>query len=368
MIREARKVAGSSGKAHLDLLLLALNGQRAFTKGTFDKVIAMIDEMVAVLKKEQETDDQKKTYCTEQFDTADDKKKALERKVSDEESAIAAAKDGIATLTEEMDALVAGIKALDKSVAEATAQREEEHADYKDLMASDSAAKELIGFAKNRLNKFYNPKLYKPPAKRELSAEDRIYENMGGDVPTTAPGGIADTGVTVFAQVHAHAQRDDAAPAPPPATWGAYQKKSGESNGVIAMMDLLVKDLDKEMTEAETSEKDAQADYEVLMSDSKAKRQADSKSLKEKGSAKADLESSLEEHKDYKADAAKELMATLKYIHTLHGECDWLLKYFDVRKSARTGEVESLEKAKAVLSGTDYSFFQNKRNLFLMRS
>merc|ERR1719411_828164 len=132
----------------------------------------MIDEMVGVLHKEQETDDSKKTYCTEQFDTADDKKKSLERKVSDEEGAIAAAKDGIATLTEEMDALVAGIKDLDKSVAEATAQREEEHADYKDLMASDSAAKELIGIAKNRLNKFYNPKMFKS-AKRELSSEDR---------------------------------------------------------------------------------------------------------------------------------------------------------------------------------------------------
>jgi len=328
----------------------------------------MIDAMVVNLKNEQADDDSKKTYCTEQFDTADDKKKGLERKVSDEESAIAAAKDGIATLTEEMDALVEGIKALDKSVAEATAQREEEHADYKELMASDSAAKELIGFAKNRLNKFYNPKLYKPPAKRELSSEDRIYENMGGDVPTEAPGGIAGTGVTVFAQVRAHMQRDDAAPAPPPETWGAYKKKSGESNGVIAMMDLLVKDLDKEMQEAEVSEKDAQADYETMMSDSKTKRQADSKSLKEKESAKADLETALEEHKDSLAETSKELMVVLKIIHDLHGECDWLLKYFDVRKEARSGEVDSLEKAKAVLSGADYSLLQGKKNLFMMRN
>ena len=27
-------------------------------------------------------------------------------------------------------------------------------------MASNTAAKELLGFAKNRLNKYYNPKLY----------------------------------------------------------------------------------------------------------------------------------------------------------------------------------------------------------------
>merc|ERR1719362_2534079 len=99
------------------------------------------------------------------------------------------------TTKEQIDALEDGIRALDKSVAEATEQRKE---DYEELMASDAAAKELIGFAKNRLNKFYNPKLYKPPAKRELSGEDRIYENMGGDIPTLAPGGIAGTGVTVL--------------------------------------------------------------------------------------------------------------------------------------------------------------------------
>merc|ERR550532_2389664 len=271
LVRGARKMAGRGERTNLDFLLLALSGQKSLAAGTFDKVLKMIDEMVDVLSKEQESDDQKKEYCETQFDTADDKKKGLERKVSDEDGAIAAAKEGIATLIDEMEALTTGIKDLDKSVAEATAQREEEHADYKDLMASDSAAKELIGIAKNRLNKFYNPKLYKPKAKRELSAEDRIYENMGGDVATTTPGGIAGTGVTVFAQVHAHIQRSDGAPAPPPETWGAYKKKSGETNGVMAMIDLLIKDLDKEMTEAQTSEKDAQADYVEMMSDSKEK-------------------------------------------------------------------------------------------------
>merc|ERR1719264_2348614 len=231
LIRNARNAVGGL-RTGLDFLVLALSGKAA-TKGTFDKVIKMIDEMVAVLKKEQQSDDNKNEYCATQFDLADDKKKSLERKVSDEESAIAAAEEGIATLAEEIKALEAGIKELDKSVTEATAQRKEEHVDYKELMASDSAAKELLGIAKNRLNKFYNPKLYKAAPKRELSSEDRIYENMGGKIATTTPGGIADTGVTVLAQVRVHNQRGDAAPAPPPETWGAYKKKSGESNGVI---------------------------------------------------------------------------------------------------------------------------------------
>merc|ERR550539_1559802 len=115
-----------------------------------------------------------------QFDTSDDKKKALERSVAGEEAAIADAKEAIATLAQEIAALEAGIGALDKAVAEATAQRKGENAEYKALMASDTAAKEVLAFAKNRLNKFYNPKLYKPPPKVEVSSEDRIYSSMGG--------------------------------------------------------------------------------------------------------------------------------------------------------------------------------------------
>merc|ERR1711972_592367 len=126
--------------------------------------------------------DNKKEYCAAQFDQSDDKKKTLEKAISDTEAAIASTEEGIANLKDEIAALTAGIAALDKSVAEATEQRKQEHQDYKDLMASDTATKELLGFAKNRLNKFYNPKLYKAPAKVELSKEDRILENNGGAV------------------------------------------------------------------------------------------------------------------------------------------------------------------------------------------
>jgi hypothetical protein len=50
--------------------------------------------------------------------------------------------------------LTAGIAALDKSVAEATDQRKQEHADFIELEALDNQAKDLLGVAKNRLNKF----------------------------------------------------------------------------------------------------------------------------------------------------------------------------------------------------------------------
>merc|ERR1719399_2494161 len=195
-------------------------------------------------------------------------------------------------LSDEIKALEEGIVALDKSVAEATEQRKEENEEFTELMANDAAAKELLGFAKNRLNKFYNPKLYKAPPKRVLSEEDRITVNMGGTLaPTAAPGGIAGTGVTVLADVSAHDGR--VAPPPPPATAAAFSKKSEESNGVIGMIDLLIGDLTKEMTEAETTEKDAQSDYEQAMKDAAEKRATDSKTLADKGKAKAELQASM---------------------------------------------------------------------------
>jgi len=325
-IAEAKSKSGKNPS--LDFIALALQGKKV----DFGKVIKMIDSMVVTLQQEQTDDDNKKQYCAKQFDSADDKQKGLERSVSDLENEMAKGADAIATMKEEIKALEDGIKALDKEVAEATDQRKEENQDYTELMSSDHAAIELLGFAKNRLQKFYNPKLYKAPG---------------------APALIQ------LAEVRAH-QQD--APAPPPATAGAF-KKSEESSGVLAMIDLLVKDLDKEMTEAQASEKHSQADYEAAMQDSADKRASDSKTLTDKNASKASIQEDLERNKEEKASTTKELMATHSYIASLHAECDWLLQYFEVRKEARTGEIDSLKNAKSVLSGADFSLVQSGRSL-----
>merc|ERR1719159_842990 len=131
------------------------------------------------------------------------------------------------------------------------------------------------------------------------------------------------------------------------------------------MIDLLVKDLDKEMTEAETAEKDAQKDYETMMSDSAEKRAEDAKALTDKESTLAEMQTDLETDTETKAATGKELGATVQYISSLHAECDWLIQYFDVRKDARDSEIDALGKAKAVLSGADFSFVQTKTQNFL---
>jgi len=177
--------------------------------------------------------------------------------------------------------------------------------------------------------------------------------------PTAPPGGISGTGVTALAQRER--------PGPAPEMYGDYKKSGEESTGVIGMIDLLKADLAKDMQESTVEEKDDQADYETMVSDSANKRAADTKTLADKTAAKADAEAALvagnQEHKAKTAEA----MANAEYIHNLHQSCDWLISNFDVRKEARAGEVKSLEMAKAVLSGADYSLLESRTETKLRR-
>jgi len=310
---------------------------------SFDKVIKMIDEMVVLLGDEQKGDDEKKAYCEKEIDTAEDEKKVLENTGSDIQKAIDNTEETIATLTEEIAALLKGIKDLDGQVKEATATREEDNAFYKKTMQENTAAKEILLMAKNRLAKFYAPKMYQPPAKAERSEMGRISEEMS-------------------------LQQQKASPGPPPETWGAYSKKNEEHGGVVAMMDLLISDLDKEMTAMETQEKSDQEEYEAFIAEAAAKRADDSKSAEQKTSEKAEEGANLVKLKQDKKDNMQETYLKDKELKDLHMECDWLIANYEVRKEARAGEVDSLKKAKAVLSGADYSLMQTREHHGVLRA
>jgi len=352
--------ATHGSQPQLNFIALALKGK----KQGFEKVIKMIDGMVTTLEQEQKDDDTHRDWCGQEFDSADDKEKATQRRIDSLEAQISENEEGIATLTSELETLNTGIKDLDAAVAEATSARKEENKDFVQTQAQNNAALQLLQIAKNRLNKLYNPKLYVPPPTRELTEEERLYVASGGVLETPAPaGGIAGTGVQVpvFTQVKA-----GDAPPPPPETAEAYSKK--DSSGPIALIDRLARDLEKDMQQAANDEKSSQKDYEKLMSDSALKRSADSKSITEKEGQKADLEADLMGAKDSSKQRKADLLATRQYIAQLHGSCDFLLQNYNLRKDARASEVDSLKKAKAVLSGADYSLVQTRKYEFLRKA
>ena len=211
-----------------------------------ESVIKMIDDMVVLLGKDQAEDDKSKTFCENELEKAEDEEKAAKDKKAQVEASVAEMTDEIAALAEEIATLEQDIKDLDKTVAQATEQRKEEHADFQEMMQLNEAAVQLVGKAKNRLQKFYNPTLYKAPPKKEMSMEDKIM--------------AAGT----FVQIRAHSKDEEdsdvAPPVAPDMPTGEYQK-SEKSAGVIGLMDMMVKEIETDMKDAEYEEKTAQADY-----------------------------------------------------------------------------------------------------------
>lgn len=348
VLRSTRRNRRHRGDPRLDFLELALHGGQM----GFDKIIKMVDDLMAVLTKEQGDDDSKKAYCISEMDKQEDITKGLTGDISDVAKSIADGEGDMKSLAKEIADLGAGITALDNSVAEATASRKQENSDYVKTMAEGTATKELLQMAKNRLQKFYQPELYKEAPKRELSEEERATLAAGGTLaPTEAPGGIAGTGIEAASFVQVQSRRMAAADM-------SFSKKKEEGTGVVALINLLIADMDKSNQEAELEEKAGQAEYETFMGDAKSKRSLDAKTITDKEGARAMAEAALGSDVQTSKDKKTELMETRKLIMGLHGECDFLLKFYDARKQARTDELESLDKSKAVLNGADYSFVQ----------
>jgi len=295
-----------------------------------ESVIKMIDDMVVLLGKDQAGDDKSKTFCEDELEKAEDEDKAAKEKKAMHEATLGEMSDEIEALTESIATLEQDIKDLDKTVAQATEQRKEEHADYLEMMQLNEAAVALVGKAKNRLQKFYNPTMYKAPPKTEMSMEDKIMEAGS------------------FAQIRAHAKDDE--------DFDVSYKKSEKSAGVIGLMDMMISEVETDMKDAEYEEKTAADDYAKLMGDSESTRAANSKGITTKAAAKATLEGKLEAEKGMLADTDTDLGLIATTLGDLHAQCDFLLQNYDLRKEARTNEIESLKNAKAILSGANFGF------------
>merc|ERR1719198_1918198 len=158
--------AMSSDKVHAvkkHLMLLALKSGM----GGFEKVVGMVDGMVGVLEEEQVQDDKQDVWCIDELDKAAEEIKATEVDLEEVRAAIDEGRDAVAGVTSEIEAIKATEVDLEEVRAAIDEGRKKEHQEYIDSAAMNQATVELIGMAKNRMNKFYNPTLYKEPEKKD---------------------------------------------------------------------------------------------------------------------------------------------------------------------------------------------------------
>merc|ERR1719316_1818366 len=334
--RKAQAIlAGLQNKStNLKLFLYTMNAKlKQKSAGGFDDVMKMIDDMVVLLGKNAADDEKQKAYCEDELDKAADEESATKTKLGQVDATLAELSDKIGTLMEEISDLTAGVAALDKSVADATEMRKEEHAEYVESMQMNEAALGLVKKAQQRMQKFYNPTLYKAAPKTERSMEQKII----------------DAGTFVQLKV-------EVAPPPAPEMPSGPLQKNAKSAGVIGMMDTIISDLESDMKDMEYEEKTAQKDYAELMADSQETRAGDSKALTGKTTTKAEVEATLMATKETRSATATDLKQVGTVIADLHAACDFIMQNFDLRKEARTNEIEGLKNAKAVLSGASFSF------------
>jgi len=309
---------------NLRTMLLMLKSHNA----GFETVVKMIDNMVATNAKEQKDDDEKRDFCNAEILKTQDHEHALKGSISDLSADLEEKEDAVATLASEIKALQQGINDLDKSVVEATEQRKDEHAEFLSTSAANQAALELIKMATNRMNKFYQPSLYKAPP--TTTVEDSPYG---------------------FVQIALHR----AEPGAPPATFEGEYKKSEGSTGIISMMNQMAKDVEMDIQEGKHDEESAQKDYERAMKDAATKRSDDSKLMVEKNGAKADEQTNAQAVRSERATKRDQLNIAQDKLYDLHVDCNHVLTNYDESKANRAKEDDMLNQAKSVLAGASFN-------------
>jgi len=281
----------------------------------FTRVKKAIDDMVAQLTKEKEDEIKHKDFCVDEFNTnqlqtekKEREKKDLIAKIEDLEMTIKALTDAIAKLKAE-------IAEMQVQMKRAGEDREKENKEFQTTVADQRATQKLLKAALTVLQDFYGKK-------------------------------------AAFLQNH----RQEPAGPPPPPGFEEY-KKNAASGGVMDMISQIISDAKAMEAEAIRSEEDAQKAYEDFVKETNASIEAKSKEIVNKSSEKAKAEDELVETKESKEAVMLELEQLSNYNAELHQSCDFVMKNFDVRQTARDEEIEALKQAKAILSGAKFEEF-----------
>jgi hypothetical protein len=283
----------------------------------FTKVKKSIQDMVDKLIKEKEDEIKHKDYCIEELNTNEQDTDNKERDKKDTTAKIEDLGMTIDTLAKEIENLKAEIAELGVQLKRASEDREKQNKEFQVTVADQRATQKLLAAALNVLKGFYD--------KAAL-------------VQKSAQHGKQSTGQ-----------------APPPG-FKKYEKSSA-SGGVMGMMGGIIDEAKVMEAEAIKAEEDAQSAYEDFVKDTNMSVEEKSKDSVNKSESKAKAESDkVESATDHEA-----MMGELEQLANenadLHKSCDFTLKNFELRQSARDDEIEALKQALAMFSGASFSAF-----------
>merc|ERR1719161_1264915 len=286
----------------------------------FTRVKKAIDDMIAQLLKEKEDEIKHKDFCVDDFNTNQLETEKKDREKSDLEAKIDNLATMIETLTKEIEELKAEIAEMQLQLKRAGEDREVENKEFQLTVADQRATQKLLQQALTVMKGFY------------------------------------EKGAAAAALI----QKAEPAGPPPPPGFKEY-KTSAAAGGVMGMIQQIINDAKAMEAETIRAEDESQKAYEDMVKETNASIEAASKAIVNKSEEKATAETDKTEAQKALDDALLELEQLENYNNQLHESCDYVLKNFDARQTARDEEIEALKQAKAILSGAKFdAFLQGK--------
>merc|ERR1719265_3096775 len=123
------------------------------------------------------------------------------------------------------------------------------------------------------------------------------------------------------------------------------------------MIQQIIDETKLEEQETITAETDAQKAYETFVKDTNAGIDDRNKEIVNKSELKAKAEEDLTKTQEKLSKTLQILEGLASEKADLHGQCDYVLKNFEIRQSSRMAEIEALKQVKAILSGAKFIQF-----------
>merc|ERR1719321_1839393 len=123
------------------------------------------------------------------------------------------------------------------------------------------------------------------------------------------------------------------------------------------MIQQIIDDAKAVEAEAIVAEEDAQKSYEAFVKDTNASIEEKTKDIVNKSEEKGKLEEELTKAQQELEDVTTNLDGLSAENADLHKECDFVMKNFEIRQTARDQEIEALKQVIAILSGAKFSGF-----------
>lgn len=147
-----------------------------------------------------------------------------------------------------------------------------------------------------------------------------------------------------------------AAPPPPPATFeGDYGGKTGESQGISAILGMVFEDIKKDQAKAKAEEDDAQAAFDKFEKASNEEVGNIGAAISKAKGLIGDKEQAEGTNTDERGIKKGELNAVLKKMEEINPNCEYFTVNYKMRADNRDVEVDGLVKAKAILQGGTFS-------------